>query len=126
MSSALDPKIAAKLDAFARRRRRLIIFRGICAGLAMLGASMMVVAILDFRFLLADWARWTLSGIAYALVIFVVWRACVRLLLKVPDSRRLARLIEGVEPSLREELLSAVELGQSSGSWDSPQFRELV
>ena len=126
MSTALDSRIAAKLDAFARRRRRLILFRGVCAALAMLGGSMMVVAALDWKFLLPDWLRWTLSGVAYATVLIVAWRACFRLLLQVPDSRRLARFIEGAEPSLREELLSAVELGQGSAAWDSEQFRELV
>src|SRR5947209_4688951 len=126
MSTTLDPRIAAKLDAFAHRRRRLIIFRGVCAAIAMLLGAMMTVALIDWFFVLPDWLRWTLSATAYLAVIVVAWRACGRLLLQVPDSRRLARLIESAEPSLREELLSAVELGQGDGQWDSPQFRALV
>ncbi|HEV7402740.1 MAG TPA: hypothetical protein VGO11_07445, partial [Chthoniobacteraceae bacterium] len=126
MSTTLDPRIAAKLDAFAHRRRRLIIFRGVCAAIAMLLGAMMIVAVIDWIFMLPDWLRWGLSSAAYLAVIIVAWRASGRLLLHAPDSRNLARLIENAEPSLREELLSAVELGQGSGEWDSPQFRALV
>ena len=85
MSTTLDPRIAAKLDAFARRRRRLIIFRGVCAAIAMLLAAMMIVAVIDWIFMLPDWVRWTLSSAAYLAVIIVAWRASGRLLLHAPD-----------------------------------------
>ncbi len=116
MNSLLDPRIAAKLAVFARRRRRLITIRGVCAGLATLLAGMMIVALLDWSFPLPDWARWALSGVAYAAALGVTWFTSLRVLLRVPDARRLARLIESAEPALREDLLSAVELGQGSGA----------
>ena len=94
----------------------------------MLLATMMVVALVDWLFVLPDWLRWTLSGVAYAAVIVVEWRSCLRLLVHAPGARRLARLIEHAEPKLREDLLSAVELGDptSDAAFDSEQFRSLV
>ena len=94
----------------------------------MLLATMMVVALVDWLFVLPDWLRWTLSGVAYAAVIVVEWRSCLRMLVHAPGPRRLARLIEHAEPKLREDLLSAVELGDptSDAAFDSEQFRSLV
>ncbi len=126
MSTHLDPLIIKKLQAFARRRRSLIVLRGVCAAIAMLLATMMVVALVDWIFVLDDWIRWTLSGLAYAAVLVAEWRACLRLLVHMPDPRRLARLIEHAEPKLREDLLSAVELGEGDAALDSAQFRQLV
>ena len=37
----------------------------------MLLATMMIVALVDWLFVLPDWLRWTLSGVAYAAVIVV-------------------------------------------------------
>jgi hypothetical protein len=128
MSHQIDPLILQKLRAFARRRRRLILFRGICAAVATLLLTMMLIALLDRLVRLPDGVRWALSLTAYAAVIVVEWRACVRLLLHSPDPRRLARLIEHAEPKLREDLLSAVELGdsRSNPAFDSEQFRALL
>jgi hypothetical protein len=122
----VDPLILAKLQSFAERRRRLIILRGVCAALAMLLGTMMAVALLDRFFILPDWFRWSLSGAAYAAVIVAEWRACLRLLIAEPGARRLARLIEQTAPELREDLLSAVELGEEPEHFDSAQFRQLV
>ena len=122
----MDPLILQKLQAFAARRRRLIILRGICSALAMLLATMMAVALLDRLFLMPDWLRWSLSGVAYVAVLVTEWRASVRLLLHLPGPRRLARLVEQTAPELREDLLSAVELGEGDARLDSPIFRELL
>src|SRR5688572_22280776 len=98
MSSGLDPIIFRKLEAFSRRRRKLIILRGIFAALAMLLATMMLVALIDYLFILPDWVRWSLSGLAYVAVIVTEWRASLRLLVHSPGPRELARLIEHAEP----------------------------
>src|SRR5215218_2412033 len=127
MSYKLDPRIASKLDAFARRRRKLIILRGAAAALGMLLATMLIVAAVDFFFVLPDEVRWGMSGIAYLAVIIAEWRTCLRLLAQTPDSRTLARLVEHAEPKLREDLISAVELGTGEDErlLDSAQFRQL-
>ena len=127
MSATLDPLISQKLNAFARRRRRLIIIKGVLAALAALVLLLLVVAAVDFRWMLPEWLRWTLSCTAYAAVLVVLWRECLRELLHAPDERQLARLIEHAEPGLREDLLSAVELGRTPGEvFDSEQFRALL
>ena len=127
MSTHLDPVIQQKLSAFAARRRRLIVTRGIFAALAMLLFTMLIIAAIDLQVRMPDWLRWTLSGSAYFAVLVIAWRQCLTWLLHAPDSRQLARLIEHAEPKLREDLLSAVELGQTKGEiFDSEQFRALV
>jgi len=123
----LDPRILSKLQAFAQRRRKLILIRGAATALAMLLATMLVVAAADYFFVLPDGLRYGLSAAAYLAVLIAEWRTCLRLLAHAPSPKRLARLVEHAEPKLREDLLSAVELGTDEGSvFDSPQFRELL
>jgi hypothetical protein len=128
MSNRLDPLILAKLQAFSQRRRRLIILRGALAAAATLLATMMLVALIDWLFVLPDAVRWGLSAAAYLTILAVEWRSCLRLLVHAPGPRRLARLVEHAAPNLREDLLSAVELGDPSGDavYDSEQFRALL
>ncbi len=128
MIPTLDPKISAKLHAFARRRRNLILLRGVASGLAMLLATMLLVALVDWLFVVPDSVRWGLSGLAYLAVLITEWRSCLRVLAHAPGPRRLARLVEHAEPKLREDLLSAVELGaaESGQVLDSAQFRALL
>ena len=44
MRGTLDPLTQAKIDAFARRRRRFILVRGICAVVTILLATMTLLA----------------------------------------------------------------------------------
>ncbi len=124
----LDPRILSKLHAFAQRRRKLILIRGAATAFAMLLATMLVVAAADYLFVLPDGVRYGLSAAAYLAVIIAEWRTCLRLLAHAPGPKRLARLFEHAEPKLREDLLSAVELGSEDDAriFDSPQFRELL
>lgn len=126
MRGELDPVTRSKIEAFAARRRRLIVVRGVCAVFAVLLALMTALALLDFFVLMADGVRWTLSALAYLAAAGAAWWTCGRLLWRSPDARELARLLESARPDLREDLLSAVELGDPSaaGAWDSEEFRE--
>ena len=128
MSPQIDPLILEKLQAFGLRRRRLIMIRGACMALAALLASMMLIALVDWLLILPDSVRWGLSGAAYLAILIVEWRSCLRLLLHAPGPHRLARLVEHADPGLREDLLSAVELGEASPGerFDSEEFRALV
>ncbi len=99
----------------------------------MLFFTMLLVAMLDyfafslFGVVVPDKARWALSGLAYTAVLAIAWRQCLRQLLHAPDARQLARLVEHAEPKLREDLISAVELGDAKGEvFDSEQFRGLL
>lgn len=116
------------LRAFRRRRTRLIVLRGVCATLVTLVVAMAVVALLDYLFVLPDKLRWALSGTGYALVLVVAWMSCLKWLLRMPSDRQLARLVEATRPELREDLLSAIELGTpvTGEEIDSPVFRQLL
>lgn len=128
MRGTLDPLTQGKIDAFARRRRRLILIRGICAVVSILLATMTLLAIVDRFFYMPDEARYVLSGVAYGLAFFGAWYTCARLVWRSLDPRELARLIEHVRPDLREDLISAVELGDPGhrDQWDSEEFREIL
>jgi len=128
MTVQIDPVILRKLDDFSQRRRKLILLRGLFATAATLLLAMMLVAVIDAIFVLPDAARWSLSGAAYLAVLIVEWRASLRLLVKKPDRRELARMVESTEPGLRESLLSAVELSEADQEalGTSVQFRRLL
>jgi len=125
---ALDPLTEAKIRAFARRRRRLILIRGVCAVVSILLATMTLLALVDRYFFMPDGLRYALSGLSYGLAFFGAWYTCARLVWRSLDPRELARLIEHVRPDLREDLISAVELGDPGHPerWDSEDFREIL
>lgn len=125
---SLDPVVARKLKQFGRRRWRLIVARGLCAGIVTFLLCMSAVAVIDWYWLLSDNVRWGLSGTAYLAVVAVVWSTCLRRLMTSPAKEVLASYVESIEPELRENLLSAVELATDDPSaiHDSPVFRGLL
>ena len=128
MRGTLDPLTQAKIDAFARRRRRFILVRGICAVVSILLVTMTMLAFVDRFFLLPDELRYAFSALGYGVALAGAWYTCARLVWRSLDPRELARLIEHVRPDLREDLISAVELGDPNGKqqWDSEEFREIL
>lgn len=124
----LAPEIAAKLSAFALRRRRLLLLRGVCAAVAVWLVAMGVVAFFDRVLILEDWVRYVLAGAAWGAAFFVLWRTCAKPMRHGMDPKRVALLIESARPELREELIAAVELGDDKGlpQWDSKEFRDLL
>ena len=48
MSVSLDPVVARKLEEFGRRRFRLIVARGLCAGVATFLICVAIVAAIDW------------------------------------------------------------------------------
>lgn len=127
MNAHLDPVTLYKLKTFARRRNRLIAVRGACAVVATALVAMSAVAFIDFFLVLPDWARITLSLVAYALVFSVLYMTCLRWLLRPTDLTQLARMFESGHKELKEKILSAVELGRPSpeGVHDSEQLRAI-
>ncbi|MBI3881555.1 MAG: hypothetical protein HY301_16025 [Verrucomicrobia bacterium] len=126
MPATLDPAIAAKLTALGHRWRRLVLLRGLCAILVVGVGSLIALALLDRLVVMPDWLRIALTLGAYAATVVLFWLLGGRYLLHAPDRHTLARVIERAEPKLREELLSAIELGEKESRWDSPVFRSLV
>jgi len=128
MPSTLDPVILRKLEAFGRRWRGLVLLRGLCEGVVTLLGTMTLAALLDWLLILPEPVRWALSAAGYLATAAVVWFNCVRRLLRTPNARELARLMEKAEPKLREDLISAVELADSTpeAHYDSELFRRLL
>ena len=128
MSVSLNPITRDKLDQFERRRRRLVLVRGICAGLVSFLALMTLIATADWLWILPSSARWTMSIAGYLGTGLVVWLTCVRLLVRIPSRHELAQFVETTAPDLREQLLSAIELctDDPSSVHDSPVFRQLL
>ena len=129
MNTELDPIIIRKLNDFRKRRRNLILLRGLCSGVLSFLGTFVLIALLDYLSegrMSAD-LRSGLSTAGYCLVIILMWKTCIGPLLQLPSSKKLARLLEQSSPDLKEDLLSAVELGASNqNSSDSDIFRQLV
>ncbi len=123
--ATLHPIVLEKLQRFARQRRRLILWRGLCGTAAVWLAAMTLLALADRFIVLADEWRLALSVAGYAATAAIFWLTCGRHLAQIPGPRELARLVEAAAPQLREELLAAVELAESGHRphWDSDQFR---
>ena len=128
MSVSLNPVTQQKLDQFERRRRHLVLTRGICAGLFSFLLMMTLIATADWLWVLPSSARWTMSLAGYLGTGLVVWLTCVRLLVRIPSREELAQFVEMTKPELREQLLSAIELCADDPSrvHDSPVFRQLL
>ncbi len=127
MNTRLNPVTLYKLRTFAKRRNRLIAVRGGCAVIATALVAMSAVAFIDLLLVLPDWARITLSLVAYALVLSVLYATCLRWLLRPTDLTQLARMFEAEHKELKEKILSAVELGRSGPEsiHDSEQLRAI-
>ena len=128
MATGLDPHVVDKLNRFRRRRQRLLIVRGLCAGIVAFLLCFSVISFIDWRWLLTDSARWTLSCAGYAIVAVTVWLTSLRRLAHIPALTEIATQFEHSEPELRERLLSAVELASDNPNHihDSPEFRSLL
>lgn len=121
--SELNPATASVLRRFATRRRRLVWVRAIAMGLLTLAISLAGLMIADTVWLLPTSVRILLSCVAYLLTAAtVVWMTAR--FLRLDDVRDIARQLESVEPRLRENLLSAVELASEDSSFDSADFRD--
>ena len=128
MSIALNATTRQKLEQFGRRRRRLVLTRGVCSAVVSFLALMSVTALADWLWVLPDALRWSLSVVGYAGAVLVVWISCLRLMIRIPNQRELAKRVEVAEPRLRENLLSAIELSSADvrQTHDSPVFRRLL
>jgi hypothetical protein len=119
----LDPKTRSALAEFSRRRRFLLVLRSLAAGIVVLLASMLLIALCDYLWFLSDSVRWLMSLTGYVLAAAVMWRQGLGQLGE-SDPKRLARQLESAEPRLREDLLSAVELADPELLNGSEGFRE--
>ncbi|KAA1257643.1 hypothetical protein LF1_01310 [Rubripirellula obstinata] len=122
-SNELSPATASVLRRFAARRTRLIWVRALAVGLLALALTMAVVMLVDYRWVLPTGTRLLISLIGYLVTVAAMWWTSLRFL-KLNDQYELARQLESVDPRLREDLLSAVELSGGDGANGSFEFRE--
>ena len=128
MDTKLNPVILAKLLAFRDRWRMMVLIRGVGGTLAIFGGVLILLALADWLIIMPDHIRWSLSGAMYLAAVIVLIFFCIRPLVRLPGHHEIARRLEAAEPSLREDLLSAVELADTDAGhqWDSPAFRKLL
>lgn len=119
----LDPETAKALARFARRRRALLLLRTAAVGIVSLVATMVIVALFDYLWLLNDATRWLLSLAGYIATFTAMWRFGLRGF-SIDDPQQIARQIESAAPRLREDLLSAVELADPDLANGSEGFRQ--
>ena len=121
--SELSPATASVLRRFAARRKRLIWIRALAVGVLSLAVAMSIVILIDYRWLLPTSIRFVVSMVGYGLSFAAMWWISLRFL-KRSDQQEIAKQLESVDPRLREDLLSAVELSTDEGANGSPEFRE--
>lgn len=129
MNPELDPIITSKLDDFRSRRRNLILLRGLCSGVLSFLGTFVLIALIDYltEGRMSVDLRGGLSLVGYSIILVMLWQTCIGPLLNLPSTKKLARLLEQSSPELKEDLLSAVELGISDQAVsDSDVFRKLV
>ena len=125
MNPTLRPETIRAIRRFGARRHRLLMLRGICAFLFTIMLGWMALAAVDGTFIIEDGLRWSLSLAAYGLAAAVAWITSWRYLFGARGQRDLARLLERAEPSLHEDMLSAVELAEDDHpEFDSEAFRQ--
>lgn len=125
MDIRLNATTIASLYRFGRRRRMLVAAKGLSATFLAAVFSLSVVIFADYAMILGDWLRFVLSFAAYAVTGYIFYEHFVKPTFHPTDLRELARMFEQRFPELREEVLSAVELGQEDASQvsDSEEFR---
>ena len=128
MSTSLEPIVIRRLSQFARRRQQLLLARGVAAGLVCFVLGLAIVGFIDWYWLLGDSVRWILSAAVYVSVAVAVWWTSLRQLFQPAQRSELASRVEELQPELRENLLSAVELAADDPNLihDSPVFRQLL
>lgn len=122
MDIALRPATIRTLDAFRRRRQRLLLWRAALSLLVVASLALAVIALLDRAWFMPEVVRPWLTLAAYAGGLYAAWRVAFRYLRDARDAKAAARLVETAQPELRERLLSAVELAEPNAT-DSEEFR---
>jgi len=128
MEATLDPAIHDKLLDFQRRWRNLILFRGLCFTVLMLCGGLLLLTIADWGLVLEQNVREWCAIVLYSLTVLVFLLECIRPLSRLPNLRGIAALMEKAEPTMRNDLLAAVELGdvKNEGEAGSQVFREML
>ena len=111
--------IVGLIHGVQARRRRLQLWSGIAAALAVFGAALLIATALEWRFFLLDEVRWGLGSVIWGAAVCAGWGAGWGSLMRPLDERGLAAMIDRVAPELQGDLLAAWELEYGEASADS-------
>ncbi len=111
--------IVGLLRGVQARRRRLQLWSGVAAALAVFGGVLLIATGLEWRFFLLDEVRWGLGSVIWGVSVYAGWRAGWGSLMRPLDERGLAAMIDRVAPELQGDLLAAWELEYGEASADS-------
>jgi hypothetical protein len=111
--------IVGLLRGVQARRRRLQLWGGVAAALAVFVGVLLIATGLEWRFFLLDEVRWGLGSVIWGVSAYAGWRAGWGSLMRPLDERGLAAMIDRVAPELQGDLLAAWELEYGEASADS-------
>ena len=116
------------LGTFSYRQTLLQAIRGIAVGILTLLCGIGILVAADWAMPIPDAARWLLSCLAYAVAFVVAWRNGASKLFFSQNAESIAWSVEQSRPTLRESLLSTVELRRPDGSTrsGSPAFVDAI
>jgi hypothetical protein len=119
---SLHPEIQTLLAEFARRRRRLLILRGISGGTVVFLIGTLLAVLIDAPLFLEDGMRLVLAGSVYICAVVAFWLFGLRRF-RGGSPAHLGALLEAADPRLGGSFLSAVELSPQVAHADSTAFR---
>lgn len=126
----IPPAVAKILKASLSRIRRILMFRGICATLAVFVASVLAIMAIDAMVTIySGWVRWLLWCGAVAGTGSVAWFALIKPLRRKISLSDVALLIERNHPELEERLSTVVELaaeGREGEVWSKELINEIT
>lgn len=126
----IPPAVAKILKASLSRIRRILMFRGICATLAVFVASVLAIMAIDAMVTIySSWVRWLLWCGAVAGTGSVAWFALIKPLRRKISLSDVALLIERNHPELEERLSTVVELaaeGRDGEVWSKELVNEIT
>ena len=116
------------LGTFSHRQSLLQAIRGIAVGILTLLCGTGIIVAADWAIAIPNATRWLMSCLAYAVAFVVAWRNGASKLLFSPNAESIAWSVEQSRPTLRESLLSTVELRRPDGSArsGSPAFVDAI
>lgn len=127
MSATLEPITRQRLHQFRRRWQLLQTARGVSLALVLALVLLLAVILIDASMVIPTGVRWCLSLTIY--LSLVVWLALTALRVGRRESLpTTARAFEELDPRLREQLVSAVELSEDTAGnrLSSPAFRGVL
>lgn len=110
-AGGLPPALADVLATIVRRRRLLVLVRGVAAVAAVAIGSLLIVMGLDHLLTIVSplW-RWALTGTGLAATVLAAWTLLVRPLSRPLSLKQAARLVDARHAEFEERVSSAVDL----------------